>query len=139
MLDDRFVGHAADGSEGGDGAVEGFGGEVAEGEGFVGREAGGSELRGGAIENLLGGGVDGRKRGHGLEAGYQAGVDGGSGFAVELLVNDGFSESFEGRLLRGEAQGERTDAGDETRKFGVGGGERGDRDSRVVGRLAGGA
>ncbi len=35
VLDDGLVGHAADVFEVGDGAVEGFGGEVAEGEGLV--------------------------------------------------------------------------------------------------------
>jgi hypothetical protein len=62
VFDDGFVGHAADAGEGGDGAVEGFGGEVAEGEGLVGGEAGGAELLVGAVEDLLGEGVAGDRR-----------------------------------------------------------------------------
>ena len=136
VLDDGFVGHAADAGEGGDGAVEGFGGEVAESEGLVGGEAGGAELRGGDVEDLLGGGVDGGERGHGLKAGDEAGVDGGGGFAVELLIDDGFGEGFEGGLAGGEAHGEGAGSGDEAGEFGVCGGERGDGLCGVVGELA---
>ena len=88
VVDDGLVGHAADAGERGDGAVERFGGEVAEREGFVGGEAGGAELRCGTVEDLLRGGVDGSEGGEGLEAFDEAGVDGGGGFAVELLVDD---------------------------------------------------
>ena len=55
--------HAADAGEGGDGAVEGFGGEVAEGEGLVGGEAGGAELAGWGRRGSAGSGVDGREGG----------------------------------------------------------------------------
>jgi len=54
VLDDGLVGHAADAGQRGDGAVEGFGGEVAQGERLVGGEAGGAELGVGAVEDLLG-------------------------------------------------------------------------------------
>ena len=57
VLDDVGVRHAADAGEGGDGAVEGFGGEVADGEGLVVGEAGGAELLVGGVEEVLGGGV----------------------------------------------------------------------------------
>ncbi len=63
VVDDVGVGHAADAGERGDGAVEGFGGEVAEGEGLVVGEAGGAELLVGAVEELLRGGVVGEVRG----------------------------------------------------------------------------
>jgi hypothetical protein len=139
VVDDGFIGHAADAGQGGYGAVEGFGGEVAEGEGLVGGEAGGAELGRGDVEDLLGGGVDRGERGHGLEAGDEAGVDGGGGFAVELLVDDGFGEGFKGGLLRGEAQGEGANASDEPGEPGVGGGERGDGLGWIVGELAAGA
>ena len=49
MFDDGFVGHALDLLESGDGAVDGFGGEIAEGERLVFREAGGAELFVGAV------------------------------------------------------------------------------------------
>ena len=59
-------------------------------------EAGGAELRCGAVEDLLRGGVDGSEGGERLEAFDEAGVDGGGGFAVELLVDDGLGEGLEG-------------------------------------------
>jgi hypothetical protein len=89
VLDDGFVGHAADAGERGDGAVDGLGGEVAEGECFVVREAGGAELLVGAVEEVLrvrGGSA----RSPGGKALDQAAMDGGGGLAVELLVDDGF-------------------------------------------------
>ncbi len=54
MVDDLLVGQAADLGERGDGAVDGFGGEVAEGERFVVREAGGAELFVGGFEEVFG-------------------------------------------------------------------------------------
>ena len=107
MLDDCFVGHAADTGEGGDGAVEGFGGEVAEGESFVVGEAGGAQLGSGAVEEMLRRGV-GRMAAWGeaakrLEARDHACVNGGGGLAVELLIDDGFGEGFEGGLVGSEA------------------------------------
>jgi hypothetical protein len=50
-------------------------------------------------------------------------VDGGGGFAVELLVDDGFKQRLEGRLRAGDAQGEGAGALDEAAEFGIGGGE----------------
>jgi antitoxin component of MazEF toxin-antitoxin module len=143
VLDDVVVGHAADAGEGGDGAVEGLGGEVAEGEGFVVGEAGGAKLLVGAVEEVLRVEVDGVAVG--LDAGdedeafKQAAVDGGGGLAVELLVEDGLREGLEGRLLRGQAEGEGAGLRDEAGEFGVGGGERGDGDGGVIGQLASGA
>jgi hypothetical protein len=61
--------------------------------------------------------------GFGVERSEQSGVDGGGGLAVELLVDDGLGEGFEGGLLGGEAHGERAGAGDERGEFGVGGRE----------------
>ena len=138
MLDDGFVGHAADLGESGNGAVEGFGGEVAEGEGFVFGEAGGAELLVGAVEEVLGAGViaDAADVVEGFE---QAAVDGGGGLAVELLVDDGFGEGFEGGLGAGEFHGEEADAGDELAEFGIGGGEFAEGESGVVGWFAGAA
>jgi len=57
VVDDVVVGHLADGRQRGDGAVDGLGGEVAEGEHLVLREAGCAELLVGAVEQLLRGGV----------------------------------------------------------------------------------
>lgn len=97
---DVVVGHAADAGEGGDGAVEGFGGEVAEGEGLVAGEAGGAELLVGTIEEVLGGGVAANAA-DGVEAFKEAAVNGGGSLAVELLVDDGFGEGFKGGLRAG--------------------------------------
>ncbi len=138
MLDDGRVVHATDLCQGGDGAVEGFGGEVAEGEDLVVGEAGGAELRGGAVEQMLGRRVL-AEAAEGLEARDHAGVEGGCSLAVELLVDYGFGEGFEGRLVGGEAQGEGAGAGDEPGEFGVGGGERCDGLGWVVGEFAAGA
>jgi len=80
MLDDGFVGHTTDASEGGDGSVEGFGGEVAEGEGLVVGEAGCAKLLVGAVEEMLCGEV--LVAGDGVEAFEQAAVDGCGGFAM---------------------------------------------------------
>ena len=49
-------------------------------------------------------------------------MDGGGGFAVELLVDDGFDEGFEGGLGAGYAHGEGAGAYDELAEFGIGGG-----------------
>jgi len=139
VVDDDVVGHLPNTGEGGDSAVEGFGGEVAEGEGLVGGEAGGAEFGGRDVEDLLWSGVDGGERGHGLEARDEPSVDGGGSFAVELLIDDGFGERFKGRLLCGEANGERASAGDKFCEFEIGCGERGRGDCGVVGELGGAA
>ena len=130
VVDDGGVGHAADGGEGGNGSVECFCGEVAEGEGFVVGEAGGAELVVGTVEDLLGRGVE--ERGVGVvrgdvrvEGADEAVVDGGRRFAVELLVDDGLCEGFEGGLLGAETDGEGAGFFDEAGEFGVGGGEEG--------------
>jgi len=64
-------------------------------------------------------------------------MDGGGGLAVELLVDDGLGEGFKGGLAGGETHGERADAGDQLREFGVGGGEMRDGCFGVVRELAG--
>jgi hypothetical protein len=120
VFDDGFVGHATDAGEGGDGAVDGFGGEVAEGEGFVVGEAGGAELLVGAVEEVMGIGVI-ADTADGMEAFEQAAVDGGGGFAVELLVDDGFDERFKGRLCACDSHGEGTSAFDEPAELWIGG------------------
>jgi hypothetical protein len=75
-------------------------------------EAGGAQLFVGAVEQMLSGEVlaDTADRREGAE---QARVDGGCGFAVELLIDDGFGEGLKGRLLGGEPQGEGAGARDE--------------------------
>ena len=60
--DDFFIWHAADAGQGGYGAVEGLGGEVAESENFALRDAGGAELYLGGVEQVFGGGVEVAKR-----------------------------------------------------------------------------
>ena len=139
VVNDGLVIHATNAGEGGDGAVEGFGGEVAEGEGLVGGEAGGAEFLGGGVEDLFWSGVDGRKGGNGLEAGDQAGMNRGGGFAVELLIDDGLGEGFEGGLLPGEAGGEGAGQGNKLGELRVGGGQRGYGLGWVVGKLGGSA
>jgi len=106
-LDDFLVGHAADGGEGGHGAVEGLGGEVAQGFGLARGEAAGAEHVVGSLEQELGRGVEF------AEGGEQAFEDGGSGFAVELLINDGLEQRFEGGVLAFKFQREGADALDE--------------------------
>ena len=95
VLDDRVVCHAADTGEGWDGAVEGLGGEIAEGEGLVVGKTGGTQLGGGAVEEMLRRGVN-AEAAKGFEARDHACVDGGGGLAVELLIDDGFGEGFKG-------------------------------------------
>jgi hypothetical protein len=128
--DDVVVAHAADALQGGDGPVEGFGGEVAEGEEFVAGEAGGAELFVGRVEQGLGRGVE--------SAGdlKDAAEDGGGGAAVELLVDDGFEERFKGGVGGFEAEGEGAGAADEFAELGVRGGEGADGGGRVVARDA---
>ena len=127
MFDDGVVGHAADSVKSGDGAVDGFGGEVAEGECLVFGKAGGAELLVWAVEELLRGGMGSRAcgfEGHrGREGFNHAAVDGGGGFAVELLVDDGLDERFEGGLGAGDAQLEGAGSLDELAEFGIAGGE----------------
>jgi hypothetical protein len=133
VFDDGFVGHATDAREGGYGAIEGFGGEVAEGEGFVVGEAGGAELLVGAVEKVLSGGVD-ADAGDRVEALEQAAVDGCGGLAVELLIDDAFDKGFKWGLRAGHAEGEGSGALDELTEFGVGGGELFACESCVVAR-----
>ena len=59
------------------------------------------------------------------------------GFAVELLIDDGFDEGLEGGLGAGEAEGEGARALNEAGEFGVCGGERCDGSVGVVGRTSG--
>ncbi len=135
VFDDVLIGHLFDGCECGHGSVERFGGEIAKGKHFVVREAGGAKLLVGAIEQML------RRRvvaeaAEGLEAGEQTSVDGGCGFAVKLLINDGLGQCFEGRLLGGKAQREGAGAFDEPGELRVRGRERGYGDAGIVWGLA---
>ena len=116
-VDDFLVGHATDPRQSGDSAVEGLGGEVAKGFGFTGREAHGAKQVVGCLKQELGGGVDFAK---GSEQSFE---DGGGGSSVELLINDGFEERLEGRVLALEFEGEGAGVLDEVAKFGIGCGE----------------
>ena len=60
-------------------------------------------------------------------------MDGGGGFAVELLIDDGFGEGFEGGLVGGEAGGEWTRTRDEAGELRISGGECGYGLGGVVG------
>ena len=131
MFDDGFVGHATDAGEGGDGAVGGFGGEIAEGEHFVFRETSGAELLIGAIEQVLGRRVV-ADAADVVEALEHPAVNGGCGFAVELLVDDALDEGFERRLCACNSHRERAGAFDESPKFRIGGGEFATGESGVV-------
>ncbi len=85
----------------------------------------------------MGAGACNCERQRGREGFEQAAMDGGGGFAVELLVDDGFDESFEGRLRVGDAHDEGTGAFDELAEFGVGGGEFAAGECPVVARRFG--
>jgi len=71
-----------------------------------------------------------------VEALKQATMDGGSGLAVELLVDDALDQRFEGRLRAGEAHGEWTCAFDEAAELWICGGELLKSESGVVTRRA---
>ncbi len=92
-FDNLLVGKTANPGEGGHGAVDGFGSEVAEGFGFGGGEATGAKHVVGSLEQVLG------RRVEFAERGEQALEDSGRGFAVKLLVDDGFEQRFERRVL----------------------------------------
>ena len=70
----------------------------------------------------------------GIEAFDEALVDGGGGFAVELLIDDGLGEGLKRGLLRGDAHGQGANAGDKFGEFEVSGRERGDGSSGVIRR-----
>lgn len=116
-LDDFRVGHAADGDEGGNGAVEGLRGEIAEGFGLGGGEAAGAEHVVGRLKQVFRSGMELAERGE------QAFENGRGRLAVELLINDGFEQRLKGRVLAFELQGEGSGALDEVAEFRVGGGE----------------
>ena len=118
VLDDGFIGHAADARESGDCAVDGPGGEVTEGEGLIVGEAGGAKLLVGCVEEMLRLRVDAISCNF-SEGSKKAGVDCSGGFSVKLLINDGLQESLKRRLLRGEAKGEWAGLGDEFCQLGV--------------------
>ena len=99
-FDNLLVGKAANPGEAGDGAVDGFGGEVAKGFGFGGGEAAGAQHVVGSLEQVL------RRRVEFAEGGEQALEDSSRGFAVELLVDDGFEQRFERRVLALELERE---------------------------------
>ena len=63
-------------------------------------------------------------------------VDGGGGLAVQLLVEDGLEQGFEGRRSGVEAQRKGAGAVDEGGEFGVGGLEMGDGFVGIEGKFA---
>jgi hypothetical protein len=125
-FDDFCIGHAADGGESGNGAVEGLCGEVAEGFGLACGKAASAEHVVRSLEQEFGRGVKFAERGK------QALEYGSGGFAVELLINDGLEQRFEGGVLTFEFQREGADALDEVAEFGIGGGEGVESESGIV-------
>jgi hypothetical protein len=136
VVDDGGVVHAADAGQRRDRAVEGFGGEVTERESLVGGETGGAQLDRGCVEDLLRRGVERGESWQRLKACDEARMDGGGGFAVKLLIDDGFGEGFKGGLLGGKAQSKGASAFDEAGEFRVGGREMGERGDWIVGQFA---
>ncbi len=127
MLDDGVVRHAADAGEGRDGTVERLGSEIADGEGLGVREAGDAKLLVRRVEELLRVGMGETERKiEGREAFDETLMDGGGGFAVELLIDDGLEQGLEGRLAAGELHGEWAGALDEFAELRICGGEVGD-------------
>jgi len=63
-------------------------------------------------------------------------VNGGCGFAIELLVQDGFQQRFEGRRRCTQAQGERTDTVNERGELGVRGAQVGESLVGIEGKFA---
>jgi hypothetical protein len=125
-LDDFLIGHAADGGEGGNGSVEGLRREIAQGFGLASGEAAGAEHVVGGLQQEFGRGVEF------AECGEQALEDGGGGFTVKLLINDGLEQCFKGGVLAFEFQREGADAPDERAEFGIGGGESTEGQSGIV-------
>ena len=64
-------------------------------------------------------------------------MNGSGGPAVKLLIDDGLRERFEGRLLRGEAQGKGAGAPYEFAQFWVCRRQRSDCGLNIVARLVG--
>jgi hypothetical protein len=62
----------------------------------------------------------------------EAAVDGGGGFAVELLVDDALDEGLEGGLRAGDAEVEGAGSFEESGEFWVGGGEVAEGECSVV-------
>ena len=112
-FDDVGVRHFADGCVGGNGSVKGPRSQVAEGLDLVARDAGGAQGLVGRVEEELGGRIA-------AEVLADAAVNGGRGFAVQLLVEDGLEEGLEGRGSWVETKGERACAVNECGEFGIG-------------------
>src|SRR5438445_307252 len=74
-------------------------------------------------------GFEGEDGGEGFE---EAAMNGGRGFAVKLLIDDGLDECFEGGLGAGYAHSEGAGALDELAEFGIGGREVGYSFCRVI-------
>ncbi len=94
------------------GAVKGLGGEVFERLDLVAGDAGGAEPLIGRVD-------EGLRRGIPAEVFADTAVDGSSGLAVQLLVENGFDQRFEGRWRCVEAKTQIADAVDEAAELGV--------------------
>ena len=117
-LDELFVRVGLGLLERGDDAVDGFLCEVFHGEDFCAREAGFAEDGLAQLEHFVrSGGAAG-----GTES-FDAGEDGGSGFAGDGLVGDGFKEGFVGGLEWVGVGLEGNSVGDEFGEFFVAGAE----------------
>jgi len=132
-LDEFVVGEFFSLLEGGDDAVESFLGEVLHGENFCAGEAGFAERGLAELQHFLRSGSAA-----GGAEGFDAGVDGGGGFAGDGLIRDGFEERFVRRLELVGVGLEGHGVGDEFGEFFVAGGEIGHGLLEVEGRSAGG-
>ncbi len=114
--DDFSVGHFLESGILLHGAVEDALGEIFHGAGFVGGDTAAAQEFVGCGEEGFGGWVAA------VEIAETA-VDGSSGFAVELLIEDGFEEGFKNCHTGVDLHGEGAGAFDEAGEFGVGIGE----------------
>ena len=112
----------------GHGAIERLGGEIAHCLDLVAGDAGGAQRLVGRVEQQL-------RRGVAAEEFAHAPMDGGRGFAVQLLVEDRFEQRLEGRRRRIEAQFEFADFVDESAQLWIGGSQMRDGFGRIEGEF----
>jgi len=105
-FDDVGIGHFEDGCVGWHCSVDGAGGKVSERFDLVARNAAGAEWFVGRVEQELGCWVAAEKL-------ADPAMDGGGGFAVQLLVKDGFKQRLKERRRSIDAESEWADAMDE--------------------------